>query len=176
MSSFIRRRFRLPRLVLASVVLVVAHSPSIAIAQEAAATSHRSLVTAEYREEAVAAINARNRLFEQNILLRNSKKLIDEYFVPDEWGPILLGPKAPPVRGRAAILEDFSKIGAGLSTLRIETLEIEVGHDMASEIGRVHLTDLNDVVRVGRYTVLWLKTEKGWRAKMDYFSSDAWPD
>jgi len=138
--------------------------------------TQRSLVTAEYRDEVVTAINARNRLFEQNIVVGDSGKLIDDYFVPDEWMPIVLGPNRPPVRGRTAILEDFSRIGAGLSSLKIDSLEVQVGQDMASEIGRVHLTDHNGVTRVGRYTVLWLKTDKGWRAKMDFFSPDAWSD
>jgi ketosteroid isomerase-like protein len=149
---------------------------STASAQESAAMTQRSLVTAEYRDEVVAAINARNRLFEQNIVAGNSEKLIDDYFVPDEWMPIVLGPHRPPVRGRAAILEDFSRMGAGLSLLKIESLEVQVGNDLASEFGRVHLTDHNGVTRVGRYTVLWIKTDMGWRAKMDFFSPDAWSD
>ena len=149
--------------------LMFAAMPASAIAQETDAALQRSLVTAEYRDEVVAAINARNRLFEQNILAGDSQKLIDDYFVPDEWEPMVLGPNQPPVRGRAAILEDFSRMGAGLSLLRIESLEVQVGHDMASEIGRVHLTGNNGVTRVGRYTVLWLKTDNGWLAKMDFF-------
>ena len=138
--------------------------------------TQRSLVSAEYRDSVVAEIQARNRLFEQNIASGNAEKLIDDYFVPDEWMPIVLGPHRPPVRGRAAIMDDFSRMGQGLSALKIDSLEVQVGQDMASEIGRVRLTDHQGVTRVGRYTVLWLKTDKGWRAKMDFFAPDAWPD
>lgn len=138
--------------------------------------TQRTLVTEEYRDEVVAAIDARNRLFERNILGRDPAQLVDDYFVPDEWAPMVLGPGRPPVRGRAAILEDFSRMGAGLASIRIESIEVQVSQDMASEIGRVYLTDLEGATRAGRYTVLWLKTERGWLAKMDFFSPDAWSD
>jgi ketosteroid isomerase-like protein len=140
------------------------------------AMSHRILVTEEYRDEVRAAINARNRLFEQNIVSGDADKLIDDYFVPDEWMPIGLAPHRPPVRGRDAIKADFARMGEGLSGLKIESLEVEVSQDMASEIGRVYLTDKQGATRVGRYTVLWLKTDKGWLAKMDFFAPDAWTD
>ncbi len=176
MTRVIRTRSRALGLALHLVALAFASGHSPATAQEASVVAQRNLVSPDYRDEVVAAINACNRLFEQNILSRDSAKLIDDYFVSDEWGPMVLGPNRPPVRGRAAILEDFSRMGAGLSLLKIESLEVQVGHDMASEIGRVHLTDRNGLTRVGRYTVLWIKTDKGWRAKMDFFSPDAWSD
>jgi ketosteroid isomerase-like protein len=151
-------------------------SPFNAAAHEATPSSQPPAVTDAYRREVTAAIDARNRLFERNFASGNVEKLIDDYFVPDELQPIALGPHRPPTRGRAAIKDDFVRMRGSATSIKIGTIEVEVRGDMASEIGRVSLIAEDGTTRVGRYTVLWLKTNKGWLAKMDFFAPDAWKD
>lgn len=159
-----------------SAVLAALALVGMKAADAIAASAKVAAVSEQYRREVAAAIAERNRTFERNFAARDTAKMIDDYFVPDELGPIASGPGVPPARGRAAIIADFKRVEEGAPTIRIETIDVTATRDMASEIGRVYLTGSDQVGRVGRYTVLWLRTEKGWRAKMDFFSPDAWQD
>lgn len=87
-----------------------------------------------------------------------------------------MGPGRPPARGKKEILADFLRVGEGPRSMKIRTIEVTVSRDMACEIGRVFLSGPDGAERIGRFTVLWLKTTQGWRAKMAFFASDGWKD
>lgn len=159
---------------LLAVFSLIATAPSLAADRDQAALV--APVSEAYRALVVAAIAERNRQFEQNFAARETGKLIDDYFVPDRLKPVGMGPGKAPVRGKKEILADFLRVGEGPRSMKIRTIEVTVSRDMASEIGRVFLTGPDGTERIGRYTVLWLKTTQGWRAKMDFFASDAWSD
>ena len=133
-------------------------------------------VSEAYHAEVVAAIAERNQQFERNFAARETEKLIDDYFVPDNLSPIGMGPGKAPARGKKEILADFLRVGQGPRSIKIRTIEVTVSRNMASEIGRVFLTGPDGAERIGRYTVLWLNTTQGWRAKLDFFASDAWAE
>lgn len=134
-------------------------------------------VSTAARAEAVAAIEARARAFERQFAAGNIERLVDDYFADDRWQPLLSGPGGvPPSRGRAALVEQFRAIRRNSVSLSIDPLEIFVGRDLAQELGRVTITGSDGVARTGRYTVLWVSTEKGWKARVDFFAPDGWHD
>lgn len=129
------------------------------------------------RAATVAAIEARSRAFERQFAAGDIERLVDEYFADDRWQPLLSGPGGlPPSRGRAALVEQFGAIRRNSVALSIDPLEIFVGRDLAQELGRVTITGSDGVARTGRYTVLWVSTEKGWKARVDFFAPDGWRD
>jgi len=123
------------------------------------------------------AVAARSAQFERNFAAGDIERLVDDYFVPDELGPMLAPPGGnPPITGRSALKQQFAFLRGLYTAIAIETLELEVGADLASQIGRVRLTTVDGGIEVGRYTVLWRLCDDGWRAKLDFFAADAWPD
>jgi ketosteroid isomerase-like protein len=134
-------------------------------------------VSENARARAVAAIEARARAFERQFAAGDIERLVDDYFADDPWQPLMSGPGGvPPFRGRVALMEQFRAIRTGSVALRIQPAEIFVGRDLAQELGRVTITGLDGVARTGRYTVLWVSTQKGWKARVDFFAPDGWPD
>ena len=157
-----------------AMFLSLVASPSLAADRDKARLVEP--VSEAYHAEVVAAIAERNQQFERNFAARETEKLIDDYFVPDNLNPIGMGPGKAPARGKKEILADFLRVGQGPRSIKIRTIEVTVSRNMASEIGRVFLTGPDGAERIGRYTVLWLNTTQGWRAKLDFFASDAWTE
>lgn len=132
-------------------------------------------VSSSARAATLAAIEARARTFERQFAAGDIERLVDDYFAEDRWQPLLSGPGGvPPFRGRTALVEQFRAIRKNSVALTIRPLEIFVGRDLAQELGRVTITGADGVARTGRYTVLWVSTEKGWKARVDFFAPDGW--
>lgn len=128
-------------------------------------------------EEARRALDARNREFEARFAAHDAQGLVAAYFVGDQEQPMASPPGGvPPVRGRAALAEMFQAQFAAIRSIRLESLQVEVGGDIAFELGRAHLELNGSGSALGRYTVLWRKSDDGWRAKTDFFATDGWAD
>ena len=136
---------------------------------QAVSTSERQLIVAE--------IDKRSRAFERHFSAHAADRLVGDYFVADELKPLASPPGGTaPVRGRAALSAMFSEQFSLFRAIRLETVEIEVSATQAFELGRAHLSLNTGGEALGRYTVLWVSTADGWRAKVDFFAADGWPD
>ncbi len=131
----------------------------------------------EASQQAKAAIASRSALFERNFATGEIERLVDDYFVPETGRPMLCPPGGqPPIVGRKELEHQFRALRDLYTAINIETLEVEVGADLSSQLGRVRLTRTDGEIETGRYVVLWRLCDDGWRAKLDFFAADAWGD
>src|SRR4029453_7671692 len=71
--------------------------------------------------EARRAIEARSRTFEQCYAKHDAVCVVDGYYVSDDQAPVMSPPGGQaPIRGRAALIENFTKEFAGVQTIRLE--------------------------------------------------------
>lgn len=129
------------------------------------------------RSATAAAIEKRSRRFEENFAAHNAERLVADYFVPDAMNPLASGPGGgAPVKGRDNLRGMFTAQFSMFTKIRLETYALEDGTEQAFELGRAHLTLKEGGNALGRYTVLWVNTDDGWRAKIDFFAADGWTD
>ena len=128
-------------------------------------------------DEVRRALAARNREFEARFAAHDAQGLVAAYFVGDAEQPMASPPGGvSPVRGRTALAQMFSAQFAAIRSIRLESLQVKAGGDIAFELGRAHLELNGGGSALGRYTVLWRKSDDGWRAKIDFFAADGWSD
>lgn len=128
-------------------------------------------------DEVRRALDARNREFEARFAAHDAQGLVAAYFVGDPEQPMASPPGGvPPVRGRTALAAMFQDQFAAVRSIRLESLHVQIGGDVAFELGRAHLELSGGGNALGRYTVLWRKSDDGWRAKIDFFATDGWSD
>jgi uncharacterized protein (TIGR02246 family) len=84
-----------------------------------------------------------------------------------------LPPDGPIVRGRDSIKQMWGSIAQqlGLKEVRLETVDLEVAGDMASEVGEAHLA-LASGSAVVKF-VVWKKVDGQWRLHRDIWNSRA---
>lgn len=127
------------------------------------------------RSAILAAIEKRSRTFERHFAAADARQLVEDYFVADDLKPLASPPGGtPPVVGRAALSAMFSAQFEGVRAIRLEALHVEAATTQAFELGRAHLALRAGGEATGRYTVLWVNTSDGWRAKIDFFATDGW--
>ena len=119
-----------------------------------------------------------NRDFETRFAAGDAESLVKGYFVDDAAeSPMASPPGAvPPVRGQKALVALFKAQCREASAIRLETLEVAAGGEIAYEMGRAHLTLRTGPQVFGRYTVLWKHQHGTWRAQIDFFAADGWSD
>lgn len=119
------------------------------------------------------AIAQQSRAFEQCYVEKDAKCLVEAYYVRDDQHPVVFPPGGgSPVRGRAALEAYFEKEFEGVDRIRLETVDVFVEGDTAQETGRAHLALRTGDNAVGRYVVLWVRGDDGWRVKLDLVASD----
>lgn len=101
---------------------------------------------------------------------------VDAYFVRDEDQPAVYPPGAPPIIGRKPLTTLFASLIERQSAVRVLRHDLLVSEGLAFETGRVIFTDNQGVDAAGRFAVGWVKTDYGWRAKIDFYSPDGWSD
>lgn len=126
--------------------------------------------------DAATAIAERSRHFEAAYAAADADALVDGYFVSDADNPAAYPPGSAPVMGRAALKGMFAGMFAGAPAIRLELVDLVANGAIAMEIGRARLTTGDGGEAIGRYTVCWINTPEGWRAKADFFAEDGWPD
>ena len=121
------------------------------------------------------AIAVRSREFEARFAAGDAAGLVRGYFVPDELMPMASPPGGqPPVKGHAGLIEMFTGQVRDVKTIRLETLHVDTGGDIAYELGLAHLQLRAGPTVMGRYTVLWKRVAEEWRAQIDFFAADGW--
>ena len=86
---------------------------------------------------------------------------------------MLMGPSAPPARGRRAIAAYWEVAHErGFRSVELQTIEVEGMLDRAFELGKYDARG-EDGVRLdaGKFMVHWKETEGGWRLYRDVFNS-----
>lgn len=126
--------------------------------------------------DAKDAIAALSRHFETAYRAGDARALVEGYFAPDDLSPAAFPPGTAPVRGRAALIALFDGMFAGAPDIRLEAIEVTAADGLAFEVGRAHLTGAGGEQNVGRYTVCYILSAEGWRAKTDFFTTDGWTD
>ena len=130
----------------------------------------------DVRAEAARAIAERSRAFERHFGEGDAKALVDDYFVRAPLTPQASPPGGqPPVRGHTALVALFEGQFNDAKAIRLETLQVEAGGDIAYELGRAHLSLRAGIDVTGRYAVLWKRVDDEWRALIDFFAADGWP-
>jgi len=125
----------------------------------------------------LAAIDERSRLFERAYGAGDAAGLVAGYFAADEYRPRACPPGGvPPVEGHAALVSMFTGMFAGAPAIALETLDVTASDSVAFELGRARLTLADGSTATGRFTVCWIATPQGWRAKIDFFAQDGWED
>lgn len=123
------------------------------------------------------SIAEKSRIFEEAYNGRDARRLVEEYFAPDEDAPTAYPPGGSrPVTGRAALIELFTVMIPGAPKIRLETLEVVTSGTVAYEVGRAFLTTAEGFEVFGRYTGCWIDSSQGWRVKADFFADDGWRD
>ena len=119
-----------------------------------------------------------DRQFEERFAAGDARGLVEGYFAPDDLKPLASGPGGqPPVRGRAALIEMFQEQMKVFAGIQLETVDIVTSDTLAQVLGRARLKLRSGETAVGRYVVLFGKTDGlGWRARLDFFAADAWTD
>lgn len=78
------------------------------------------------------------------------------------------------MRGRSALKAMFGAMRTQVAAIRLETVDLILSPDQAFELGRAYLRLASGETSTERYTVCWLNTDEGWRAKVDFFATDGW--
>jgi uncharacterized protein (TIGR02246 family) len=88
----------------------------------------------------------------------------------------LLPPNSEIVSGKAAIQGFWQSVmEMGVARAELTTVEAEGLGDTAWEVGRYELyTAAGDAIDKGKYVVVWMRTEDGWRLHRDIWNS-SWP-
>jgi ketosteroid isomerase-like protein len=86
----------------------------------------------------------------------------------------LLPPNAPAVTGTAAITKYWQAfLAAGLSDIKMETLEVSISGELAYSIGRYQYTQAGDR-HLGKYLAIYRQQPGGgYKATVDTFDADA---
>jgi ketosteroid isomerase-like protein len=122
-----------------------------------------------------ASIDKRERSLEACFAKHDATCLVNGYYVSDAQEPIASPPGGqPPVRGRAALIKMFEGMMQDAQAVKLEHVLIIVDGNLASELGLSHVTLKSGKTVTGRFSVLWLHENGGWRAKLDFFSDDGW--
>lgn len=141
---------------------------AIATPATAAASASKNKATQKIAESTAAFASAFNA--------GDAAGAVDAYFVRDEDQPTVYPPGAPPIIGREALLGLFASLAERQKGVRVLRHEILMSGSLAFETGRVIFTDKDGAETVGRFAVAWVQTDYGWRAKIDFYSPDGWPD
>jgi len=87
----------------------------------------------------------------------------------------LLPPNTEPVLGRDAIAKYWeSLLELPIQSIQLETVDVHGAGDDVTEEGRYTLLgSKGETIEVGKYLVVWRKTDAGWRFYRDMWSSNA---
>jgi uncharacterized protein (TIGR02246 family) len=111
------------------------------------------------------AVDAGNYFFQKAFAERDARAIADLY---TEEGRVI-APGAEPAAGRAAIAAFWTGAMQETTGVRLETLSVESGGDLAIEEGLAHLTANDESVSAARYVVVWKRVGRRW-----YLHRDIW--
>lgn len=130
---------------------------------------------AEATKEILSAregIAATNRSFEAAFNAGDPGRAAQDVYTREAW---LLPPGAPVIQGRDNIAQFWKGAAQQMGVERVEltTLELDVGSESASEIGRAKLTIGGGQQVEAKYVVVWKKEGAEWRWHIDIWNMDA---
>lgn len=148
------------------------------MSQESARETDRMRIAAAAKGEPISRSEAAvRRLTQEWVLACNTRQLQElvELYASDA---VVLRPNHPPVRGAAAVREFFfGALDAGLGEVEIDPIRVDVGVDLAHEVGRYSALVPGTVGKRreerGKYLWVFAKQSGGdWKLVSDCWSSD----
>jgi uncharacterized protein (TIGR02246 family) len=112
------------------------------------------------------AIDAGNYFFRKAFEARDAAA-IAELYTEDAR---VIAPGAEPAAGREAIAAFWAGAMQETKSVRLETLSVESGGDLAFEDGVVHLTANDDSQSTARYVVVWKRVGRRWHLHRDIWN------
>jgi ketosteroid isomerase-like protein len=146
--------------------------------QESARETDRLRVAAAAKGEPMSRSEAAVRRLTQEWVLACNTRQLEELVELYASDAILMRPNHPPIRGAAAVREFFfGALEAGLGELEVEPLRVDVGSDLAHEVGRYSALVPGTVGKRreerGKYLWVFAKQSGGdWKIVSDCWSSD----
>lgn len=120
-------------------------------------------------DEVRQAVDAGNRAFIAAFLRGDARAVAALYTENAE----VVAPGAPVARGRASIAAAWQKaIDAGVKDLSLETADVESAGDLACETGKVRTVARDGTVTLGRYVVVWKRTNGRWLLHRDIWNAE----
>jgi uncharacterized protein (TIGR02246 family) len=153
-------------------------SPGPRLSQESARETDRLRVAAAAKGEPISRSEAAvRRLTQEWVLACNTRQLQElvELYASDG---VVLRPNHPPIRGAGAVREFFfGALEAGLGEVAIDPIRVDVGVDLAHEVGRYSALVPGTVGKRreerGKYLWVFAKQASGdWKLVSDCWSSD----
>jgi ketosteroid isomerase-like protein len=117
-----------------------------------------------------AAIDATNRKFEAAFNAGDPARAAREVYTADAR---VLPPDMPMVRGREALGPFWVGVATqvGVKHVQLATVELQVHHDVAHEIGTATLTLENGQQLAAKFCVFWKQEDGEWRWDVDIWNS-----
>lgn len=146
--------------------------------QESTRETDRLRVAAAAKGEPMSRSEAAvRRLTQEWVLACNTRQLQElvELYTSDA---VIVRPNHPPIRGAAAVREFFfGALDAGLGEVEVEPIRVDVGSDLAHEVGRYSALVPGTVGKRreerGKYLWVFAKQSSGdWKLVSDCWSSD----
>ncbi len=131
--------------------------------------------TAPKGPSAAEAIHKLDAAFTKAVAARDSQGLVSGFYAPDA---VLMSPNQPAIVGRENIRVALQgMMDAGVTSLKLETIEIGSAGDLAWERGKYTLSmtppGSAPIQDVGKSLVVFRRQPNGtWRAIVDMYSSD----
>ena len=115
------------------------------------------------------AVDAGNYFFLKAFEARDAQAIAELY---TEDGRVI-APGAEPASGRAAIAAFWTGAMQDTKSVRLETLSVESGGDLAVEEGVVRLTANDESESSARYLVVWKRVGRRWHLHRDIWNAAA---
>jgi uncharacterized protein (TIGR02246 family) len=153
-------------------------SPVPRASQESARETDRLRVAAAAKGEPMSRSEAAVRRLTQEWVLACNTRQLEELVELYASDAIIVRSNHPPVRGAAAVREFFfGALEAGLGEVEVEPLRVDVGGDLAHEVGRYSALIPGTVGKRreerGKYLWVFAKQSSGeWKLVSDCWSSD----
>jgi ketosteroid isomerase-like protein len=121
------------------------------------------------------AVRANNDEFERNVRQQDASRLVQAFYAEDA---VLMPPDQPAISGQSRIAEFWGGMfQAGVRAAKLETTQLDVSGDLASEIGtytlKMQAPGTETTEAKGKYVVVLRKQKDGaWKAVTDMFSGN----
>jgi ketosteroid isomerase-like protein len=124
-------------------------------------------------DDAARRIREMDQTFIHHVRTGNLDRLVNDFYADDAK---VLPPNQPIVIGKAAILDLWRGVlNSGVSDLSLETTHVEQSGDLAYGTGTYTMTiraAAGEKRDSGKYVIVYRRSNDGWKAIVDMFSSN----
>jgi ketosteroid isomerase-like protein len=118
------------------------------------------------------ALDRTNRIFEQEVAANRNIDALDRVYTADAR---IVPPEQDIVSGREGIKSYWRSLfeQAGIRSIRLETVDVQIAGDVAIEIGRgkLEVTKPAPATLDGKYVVVWKQEAGEWKWHIDIWNT-----